>query len=269
MNYFAFIDETGTNKGDRFFGIGVLTIPSVSKLYDKLRPISDLIRDASKKVKQERIEILYKEGKYDELKSIAKGGKTFELKFDRVSNSNKEIFAKLVKQYFTVKEARFTAIIVDKNHPTYKPKTAFPGTWDSYIVYSCLGLSRETRNLNPKTLIAIVDEITKESKIKSSLEESIEHKYLQDCNKKSINTNTFMCSRVESNSHILVQLVDVLLGCVAFDYKNNANLLNESLIGRRGIVVDELKRQINKDKLIGDFTVNNPNYFSVWEMKWD
>lgn len=268
MNYFAFIDETGTNLNDRFFGIGILTVPQVGSLYDKLRPISDQIRDLAKKSKQQRIDTLFAEGKIDELISLAKGSKTFELKYDRISNNNKHLFKTLVKEYFSVKDARFTAIIVDKKNPTFKPTKVFPGTWDAYITYACLAIQREHRNLNPTTLVTILDEISREKHVTDTLEEAVKNKFEISCLKKGMNKGNLICSRAESNSHILIQVVDILLGCVSFEYKMRNGLLAQNLIDRKIDVVQEILKQIGKKDFKGDFTVNKPNYFSVWEMNW-
>lgn len=268
MNYFAFIDETGTNLNDRFFGVGILTVPQVSELYDKLRPISDQIRDLSKANKQQRIDKLFAEKKFDELLSLAKGGRSFELKYDRISNSNKHLFKNLIKEYFTVKDARFTAIMVDKKNPSFKPTKVFPGTWSAYITYACIAIEREYRNLAPTTLITILDEISKEKGISETLESAIKNKFEFSCKKKNINKGNLICSRAESNSHILIQLVDILLGCVAFDYKRRNKLLSEDLIDRKILVVQEIIDHLERKDLKGDFTARKYNYFSVWEMNW-
>lgn len=268
MNYFAFIDETGTNSQDRFFGIGLLTVPEVGELYDKLRPMSDLIRDIARENKHQRIDTLLSEGKIEEIVSLAKGAKTFELKFDRISTTNSGLFVKLIREYFSVKDARFTAIIIDKNNPTFKPTKVFPGTWDAYITFSSIALMRECRNINPSTLVAILDEISKEKGIVDTLESEVKRKFHESCIKKGISGTKIMCSRAESNSHILVQLVDILLGAVSFDYKKRNKLLTPGLISRRDAVVNEIAAQLKRPDLKGDFTIKSPNYFSVWEMNW-
>ena len=77
--------------------------------------------------------------------------------------------------------------------------------------------------------------------------------------------NIFGVSRLESHSSLLLQVVDILLGCVMFDYKNQVGLISEKLAVKQEMVVERLREKLNTKSLAQNKTYHKPNYFSVWE----
>lgn len=269
MHYFAFIDETGTTEQERFFGIGLLIVPKTEQIYDRLKPIAIQIRNLAISQKRSRTERLFKEKNLKELASLAKAAKTFELKYDRISATNQALFCKLIDQYFKIREARFTAIVIDKQNPNFKPTKLFPGTWDAYITYSAMALAREVSNVSPKAITVLADEISRPSHVKVTFEEGLINQFLHFCSKRSIqNPCQLHCTTLESNAHLLIQVSDVLLGSIVFDYKHKNGLISKGLFKRRSQVVRTIKTHLKKESLTDSFNRTQPNYFSLWEMDW-
>lgn len=269
MHYFSFIDETGTREQERFFGIGLLMIPKTNEIYEKLKPIATQIRSQAIIQKRSRVERLFREKSFGELALLAKAGKTFELKYDRISMTNQALFCELVKQYFNVSGVKFTAVVVDKQNPNFKPTKLFPGTWDAYITYSAMALAREVSNISPTSTTVLADEISKPSYIQTTFEKELTKKFNHFCTRRNIkNPCQLYCTTLESNAHLLIQIADILLGCVVFDYKYQNGMVSQGLISRRLNVVAEIKKYLKRKDLTGCFTCRQPNYFSVWEIDW-
>ena len=269
MHNFAFIDETGITKQERFFGIGLLMVESTDSLYRMIKNISHLIRQSAVEQKKQRIEFLQKNRKVSELSSLAKADKNFELKHKAIGLTNQLIYCELIKRYFNEKKARFTAVVVDKRNPEFKPKKLFPGTWDAYITYGSMVLAREASNIKPQSITLLADEITKPSSVDNTLEQEIAGKFQQFCTRRRLKKKIKLHSTMlESNAHLLIQLTDVLLGSVVYDFKRRSKVVSRGLRKRKQVVTDEIIRNLKRKNISESFTITKPNYFSVWEMKW-
>lgn len=184
MDYFGFIDETGNAQQERFFGIGLLVIQEVGTLYDLIYKRAQHIKSVAYEVKRAKVDELTQEGNIEEMAKIAKGGKQFELKFDRINFTNREIYQAIIKDYFSIPHARFTALVIDKQNPKFKPVSLFPGTWDAYMTYAGMVIAREIVNVDGSGLCILADDITKPTQVKNTFEQELEQKVSRSLTKR-------------------------------------------------------------------------------------
>ena len=84
-----------------------------------------------------------------------------------------------------------------------------------------------------------------------------------------IERTIFNVARLESHSSLMLQLVDILLGCVMYDFKQEVGLIAGKLAQRQELVVERVQEILGRDKLSEHFTASQPSYFNVWRVKWE
>lgn len=267
-NYFAFIDESGNLTSERYFGLGMLLVKNTGPLYDAIKPFHDRVRDLSKIQKEKTVSDLMLNQKYEDIAKIAKSNRRFELKFKYINFTNNSVYKDLVKNYFKFPDCRFSAIIIDREDPQFKPQDIFASPWFMYLSYSALLLANNINNLDHCNVCVLADELSRPKNFKKSFEEALEEKITLKLKKDGISRAIFNITRLESHSSLLLQLVDILLGCVLYDFKKQVNLISEKLEQRQDPVVSEMREILKRDSLASHFTVDKPSYFNVWKMQW-
>jgi|GEM_PF-1305879 len=267
-NYFAFIDESGNLAQERFFGLGLLIIEDVGTLYDAIKPYYDKIRDIGKLKKNKTIDLFYETHKYEDLVKIAKSDRRFELKFKFVNFSNNKIYKKIIDTYFTFPNCRFSAVVIDREDPNFKPKEIFSTPWNMYMSYAAMLLAGNINNLDACKVCVLADDLSRPSNITKSFEDSLKEKISLKLKQDGIERNIFNVARLESHSSLMLQMVDILLGSVMYSFKKEAGLVSEKLGQRQDVVVEEMKLQLKRKVLNESFTVHKPSYFSVWKVNW-
>lgn len=267
-NYFAFIDESGNLSSERYFGLGMLLIEEVGSLYDAIKPYYYHAREIARAQKEKTINDYRENGRYDELVKIAKSTKTFELKFKLINYTNNAVYRNLVGTLFNYTEARFSTIVIDREDPNFKPGSIFSDPWSMYISYAATLIAGDLNNLKNCRICVLADDLTKPSGIKETFEETLRKKIRSKLRKDGKIRSIFNITRLESHSSLMLQLVDILLGSVMYDFKYEAGLISEKLSERQGPVVGEVRKNLGKHSLAEHFTTNKPLYFNVWKMKW-
>lgn len=267
-DYFAFIDESGNNDQDLFFGIGMLLIDNVGDLYDAVRPFYDRAYTLAVSRRHKRIDQCMTDGLYTDLVKIARSNQMFELKYKRINNSNNYIYRDLISTYFSFPNARFSAIIIDRSDPNFRPNEVFADPWHMYISYAAMLIAGNIKDLDIRSINILADDISKPKIITETYEDSLT-RMIGSRVKGSKASNTIInVARLESHSSILLQLVDILLGCVMYDFMKQVNLVGEKRAQRREPAIEEIRKNLGKTSLAGHFTVNQPSYFNVWRVKW-
>ncbi len=241
-NYFGFMDESGvlTPQADqRFFALGLLKLNDTSTLYNELvilknRAISKMLLNNSAKGKPAPI-------------------KEFKFKFSNIKKSNYSFYYDLINLFFKFPHLSFCCLILDKKNPNLDIKKYFNDLWDAYISYSKLIISSNLKN-NEKICI-IADFLGKPKSSPKYYETEV----------KSVN-GVFNACMIESHASLFIQLVDVLTGCIVYDYNIFRNKRRKTNIYKRN-VCNFFKKKINKNILEGNFTINKPNYINVWGFK--
>ena len=264
-NYFAFIDESGNSTQDRFFGLGLLLIDDeIGNFYDSMKVYFDKAYSTAKTQKFERISLLKKQGDIEQVSQIANSSKRFELKFKYINFTNNRIYKDLIEKYFAFSNVRFCALVMDRKSQELSKNSLDP--WDAYIHRAAMLLANNMKNITPCKICVLADDLSKPSNIKRSFEESLKASIVSRLTKSSIsNSEIFGVTRLESHASLLLQIVDILLGSVMYDFKKESGLISKTLALRQEMVVEKMREILKIDSLNLNKTFHKPNYFSIWK----
>lgn len=262
-NYFAFIDESGNSTQERFFGLGLLLVDDeIGLFYDAMKEFYDRAYMKAKNGKTERIKMLQEQKDIDQLTQIAGSSKRFELKFKYVNFTNNLIYKDLIEKYFKFPNLRFCSLIMDRQSPEFL-KGFDP--WDAYINRAAMLLANNMKNISPCEICVLADDLSKPSRVKKPFELSLKDSIHYRLTKAGKSDAIFGVARLESHASLLLQIVDILLGCVMYDFKKELGLISETLSERQEMVVEKTREILGLKSLAINHTVNKPNYFSIWK----
>ena len=263
-NYFGFIDESGNSRQERFFGLGLLLIDDeIGNFYDTMKPFYDRACAIARLGKAERLSSLKNEGDLRQIAEIAGSNRRFELKFKYINNTNKAIYSGLIKKYFEFSKVRFCAFIIDRFDPKFPLTNLEP--WDVYIHRAAMLIANNVKNISPCGICVLADDLTKPRTIAKSFEQSLKDAIISKL--KGEKCDLFGISRLESHSSLLLQVVDILLGAVMFDFKRKARLISPKQEIKQALVADEIRSRLETKDLSDNATYHRPNYFSVWQYR--
>ena len=230
-NYIGFIDETGVlqNSPDqRFFGIGLLKCEDTSVLSHELTRLKNKA-----------------EGKL-------KNG-SFEFKFNCINNSSYELYYELISLYFKFKSLQFSCLMLDKENPRIKMNEVYKDTWNAYIIFSKYLIEK---NVNAGDKICVISDFLGKPKESPVFYES-------EIKKAPVVYNACM---LESHASLFIQLVDVLIGCISFDFKRSKNPDLKANVAKAN-VVGFLREKLGRSRLSENFALTEPICFRVQEYK--
>ncbi len=248
----------------------MLTVSNAGKLNDKLHLVSQRVAAISNSQKEQTLSQLKRDGDLDQIIRMLRHSRNFELKFDKITPTKVEQYKELIRIFLSDNSNRFVAMVIDKKEVGYNDNF-FSTTWDAYTSYVATLVTHELVNLPNEEMFLVLDELPKPKAQKDSLEEIIVEKVDRQCKRKHSDKKLCAlknCIRIESHSNLLMQLCDVLLGAVMFDFKKNAGVLSEQLQIKKDPVVDILRTSLGRQSLDLPFTVNRPVYFNVWRPIW-
>lgn len=266
MNRFSFIDSSGILARDRFFGVGLLVVRNVGDMIDKLVKNWQPAFSASQNNKNLHIEKLVVAGNKDEAIKILAANGHFEMKFDNLRKSTEPFYKKMVDIFLSDKENRFSAMLIDKNNPSFN-NTNTHDAWENYSSYAAGLIAKEMAILTDDNICIIVDEISRPHNKPLSLEDTIFSK-LRD---ETINNPNVKFDRIfgilsiESHSNMLMQLTDVLLGAVMYDFKKKNGMTSKLTEKRKDSLVDKLRQTFGVNTLAKSFEHTAQAYFRVLE----
>lgn len=232
-NFFGFIDESGVlaDVSQRFFGVGFLKIENTEPFYE------ELVKEKSKVIS-----------------GLSRLKKPFEYKFNTITSETKVYYQNLINLYFRFPENYFCAFIIDKHDPNFNLNRYFKDVWQAYISYSKLVVKNNTKK--GELIAVLADYITKPSSSTLFYETEL----------RKFEPKIFNVTLLESHASLFIQMVDVLLGCVLFDFYKAVNPKRKEKEAKREIV-DSVREKLGKESLARKFTVEKPNYFNVWPFK--
>ena len=227
-NYFSFIDESGNSRQERFFGLGLLVIDDeIGDFYDSMKPYYDKAFYTAKLQKAERIGQLKENKEFDQIAEIANSNKFFELKFKYINYSNNLIYKSLIQQYFKFPNARFCALVIDRLDPKF-PRTELE-PWDVYIHRAAMLLANNIKPICPCNMVILADDLTRPKEIKKTFEKSLKDAIGKKLLSSNIKNPVVGVARLESNASLMLQVVDILLGSVMYDFKKQQNMIGPKL----------------------------------------
>lgn len=268
LNSFAFVDESGvldeSSVAQPFFAVGLLKITDTARITEQLimghydyfsgkrserkRMVADL---------QENPKIL----DAMELNLLLASTRHIEYKFVNITPTTLERYKKfldLAMQH----SFHFCALVINKTDPLFN-STIYKNYWHAYIKYTKLLCER---NHGPEERLCVIADYMNRPKDSTVFFE----------NELAGLSCVFNALRAHSETFMLVQLVDVLLGSVVFQWKQQFGHVAKSSnrASAKAAFVSHLlsKLEIPTNKtsdypLAQAITCNRPFYFSVWPLK--
>ena len=266
MNRFCFVDSSGILAQDRFFGVGLLVIRNVGDMIDKLAKNWQPAYSTCKNNKKLHIQKLIAASKKDEVIKILERNSHFEMKFDNLRKSTEPYYKKMFDIFLSDQENRFSAMLIDKNSPAFNNGDTHDA-WENYTGYTASLIAKEMINLPDDNTCIIVDEITKPSNKSLSLENTILSKLRDEsiANAAIKFDNVFGVLSIESHSNMLMQLTDVLLGAVMYDFKKQNRMTSVLTEKRKDDFVDKMRQTFSANTLAQNFEHTTQAYFKVFE----
>lgn len=216
---FGFMDEVGllhSPKEDRVFGLGLL----------KLQHPTDLHREI----------IRYKN----------KSNFHNEFKFSEIRDSNLKLYKGLLDVYLTIHHTKFSCIIFDKSgldinkffkNDYYKAYNAFTAK----LIAECLEVS--------EYIMVLADDIStpKSDHFEKEVKEKVRNKTRRNA--------LFGICRIESHAVSEIQMVDLLLGVIAYSFKIKYKLITPNRKSAKFRLVKYLQKHLNIDQLSESITL--------------
>ena len=209
----AFIDETGvlTESATRqpLYGIGVLVVPRTKYVTESFYRLHfNFIQDMAKR-RNELKRRINAEGRpltMSEIDKLMWSSRHHEYKFAEVTHFNIQHYVDLLNLYFQFPELEFHSVMMNRLDPQASLRRWGNDSWLAYAhITKTLLANRLSRNV-----FAIVDLQSKPDSSSTHLEDIL-------C---SVD-NVTGCLRATSDMSIFLQLVDLLLGCVQYDLKDD------------------------------------------------
>ena len=264
----VFVDETGILSGtpsqQPVYGIGALVIPDARAITDSFYRLHFNFvanRMAERNRIRRDIQSRSEPPSLGEIDRLMHSTRHHEYKFSEVTRFNLQQYIDLINLYFSFPEPQFHALILDRLDPTYSLSQWDNDEWKAY--------SHLTRDLLERSLdrdvFAIVDLQSKPDKSPIYLEDVL-------CSVTAVKG----CLRATSDMSIYLQLVDVLLGCVQFDWKDANGYYSEASrrADEKRTLVNLVKSRLGlrpEEALLSDEplrTWDAPSSFTVWRGRW-
>jgi hypothetical protein len=247
MNYpFVFVDEVGfsDDPNQPFIAIGLFKVFQPDLLLEDLHKHHFDYSTENKQKRREIIDQLVAHPKalsMDEYNSIFLSTRHHEFKFENITYPSLERYKELVDilvQY----PIDFSCLIVDKSH---YPLNQFDHFWQAYSHYLHFIL-KESYKDNEKYII-IADWVNRPKENSHTLHEHI-----------SPLPHVVNVLQADSQSFLLLQMCDLLMGTMIFEKKYDLNLFVESnKLKARLEFVKHFKKKLSENKNI---TINILNY---------
>ena len=207
-----FIDETGVLSGELrnqpIYGIGALVIPDPRKITDRFYRLHFNFVSTARTQRNEIRRDVQARGEPATLQEIDRlmwSTRHHEYKFSEVTRSNVQQYIDLLSLYFSFEGVEFHSILVNRLAKEFSLNEWNNDEWTAYTHFARQLLDKSLT----RDVFAIVD-------LQEKLGNSPD--YIEDilCSVESVKG----CLRATSDMSVYLQIVDVLLGCVQFDWKD-------------------------------------------------
>lgn len=266
-NYFSFIDESGVLDESKniqpFFAVGFLKILDTALISEKLTQKHYDYFSIQKENRKKLLANLRNNPKklnHQDLNILLASTRHYEYKFTNITFTTLERYESFLDTAFEF-PIYFCALVIDKTDPLFD-STVYKNYWSAYITYAKL-LCRRNCEANDR-LCVIADYMNRPSNSDFYFE-------------KEINTlnNVFNTLRAHSETFTLLQICDLLLGSVVFQWREKNGFVKDSNRAKaKKEFVDYLVSKLNVPKkyaakypLSQSITCHKPIYFSVWPLK--
>jgi len=251
---FIFSDESGvveSSATEPFYGIGMLKLSDAGRWSDDLNLVLDrLVSNLQLRAESKRQSLIAAGIPVPPKLKLPRSA--YEFKFAKMTKPTRPFYEELVNYFIAQPDGYFCALVIDKTKPGVDPIGACGSSWDALITYSITLLRNNISN--SERAIIIADNYQKPR----AHPHYFERQLFRGLGAKAANV-----TMMDSSASILLQLVDVLLGCVMYHYKM-PKLKN--IDAEKRTVADLLASaySITSFGSAGNFRRYKPNYFSVW-----
>jgi hypothetical protein len=149
---------------------------------------------------------------------------------------------------------------LDKRNPDVRWEEHFETVWDAYIVYSRMLLIHSVDDGEEVAVLA--DYLGKPNESKRYFEREVRDL----TNAQWATGQVFNVCMLESDAAPLIQIVDVLLGCVRYAFEVNRQAGKERTSAKAELAL-YLRGKLGQPSLGRGFTREGAQCFSVWEFK--
>lgn len=222
---FVFFDETGSinDKVNRFFGLGMIKCMQPYYVDCKIRKIRQIYRF------------------FD------------EIKWNKLSKINSKVIQKIIDCIFETPGVYFSAIIINKNNVDFEKEY----NNNPYKAYESFTKDLLLQSISGNEILTILaDYVTVPANI--NFEVDVKHSINESLQRLAIGG----IHRIDSKGSNLIQIVDLFLGAVVYNYK----LENKLVTGDKNkiIVLKSIQKKLRVNSLMGDLKNNR---FIVIEQK--
>ena len=264
-----FVDETGvlseSVKNQPIYGIGMLVVPDVREITDSFYRvhfnfISALTTERNRMRKE--IQTRGTAPALREVDQMMHSTRHHEYKFTDVTRFNVQQYIDILNLYFTFPGLEFHSLIMDRRDSGASLRKWNGDAWEAYTYFAKELLAHR---LN-RDVFAVVDLQGKPNKSTVYLEDVL-------CSIGQVKG----CLRATSDMSIYLQLVDLLLGCVQFDFKTQMGFYDPT--SRRAqeklqlvsFVKNKLRMKQDQPFLTEGQSIERwetPSVFTVWKGTW-
>lgn len=265
--YFAFIDESGVLDESKnvqpFFAVGFLRILDTGAISEKLTQRHYDYFSTQKEKRKKLLETLRIDRRQlddRELNLLLVSTRHYEYKFTNVTFTTLERYKSFIDTALEY-PLHFCALVIDKTDPLFD-STIYKNYWHAYIKYAKM-LCQHNCDVRDK-LCVIADYMNRPSDTEIYFEQEL-----------NALPNIFNTLRAHSETFTLLQVCDLLLGSVVFQWRQAKALVGDSKRAKaKTEFVDHLIEKLGLPKnkkirypLAQSMTCREPVYFSVWPLK--
>ena len=212
----AFIDETGILRGslsrNPVYGIGLLVVNDPAGLTDSLYQLHFSFKaERSDKRRQLRRSLIREDRSpsAEELDRLFWSTRHHEYRFSELNPHNLQEYVDLLNLFFTYRDVEFHALLLDRTQPGFNLEPWGFDEWAAYVELTCELMEQSLT----RDVFAILDMQEQPKSASFRMEDRI-------CAVPQVAG----CLRATSEMSVFLQIVDVLLGCVQFDWRDQQGL---------------------------------------------
>lgn len=212
----AFIDETGVLRGSLtrspVYGIGLLVINDPGGLTDSLYQLHFSFRAGRSEQRRQLRRSLLRENRSPspaELDRLFWSTRHHEYKFAEVNGHNLQEYVDLLNLFFSFGDVEFHALLLDRTRPGFNLEPWNFDEWAAYVALTCELIERSLT----RDVFAILDMQGQPKSASFRMEDRV-----------CAVPHVAGCLRAASEMSVFLQIVDVLLGCVQFDWRDQRGL---------------------------------------------
>jgi len=266
-NYFAFIDESGvldeSKKIQPYFAVGFLRVEDTSVISEKLTQKHYDYFSTQKEKRKKLLEDLRDNPRSlndTDLNLLLVSTRHYEYKFTSVTHTTLERYKSFLDTALEF-PLHFCALLIDKTDTLFN-STIYKNYWSAYIKYAKMLCQNNCGEGNK--LCVIADYMNRPTNTSVYFE-----------NELNTLPNAFNTLRAHSETFTLLQMCDLMLGSVVFQWRQKNGFVKDSNRAKAKkefveYLISKLVIPNNKKSdypLAQSITCNSPIYFSVWPLK--